>query len=192
MKSNYKNTIDYILIGEALKFYQSRNYEYIEVPWFVEHNISNITRPVECHDIVISDGREEYSFIASAEQSFLQLAKENKLYYGKKYCAITPCFRDEKEITEISRSYFMKLELFYFDKNIIQFNHLSLMEDFKEFAKIKGLSVKEKQTDVGFDIESESGIELGSYGMRRYDHLTWSYGTGIAEPRFNMSLKNEI
>ena len=82
MKNNYINLIDYSLLAEALQFYCNKGYKYIEVPWFVDSNISHVTKPTECHDIVISDNKEEHCLVASAEQSLLQLAKENKIYYG--------------------------------------------------------------------------------------------------------------
>lgn len=32
-------------------------------------------------------------------------------------------------------------------------------------------------------------VELGSYGIRKCDFLTWVYGTGVAEPRLTRTLK---
>lgn len=40
------------------------------------------------------------------------------------------------------------------------------------------------QTSEGFDIES-NGHELGSYGIRECEFLSWIYATGVAEPRFS-------
>lgn len=39
-------------------------------------------------------------------------------------------------------------------------------------------------TDEGFDIEI-NGHELGSYGIRKHEYLSWIYGTGCAEPRMS-------
>ena len=39
-------------------------------------------------------------------------------------------------------------------------------------------------TDIGYDIEYNK-VELGSYGIRENEYLTWIYGTGCAEPRLS-------
>jgi hypothetical protein len=39
-------------------------------------------------------------------------------------------------------------------------------------------------TDEGADLMID-GIEIGSYGIRTYNAITWVYGTGLAEPRFS-------
>lgn len=40
---------------------------------------------------------------------------------------------------------------------------------------------------MSWDIEL-NGIEIGSYGVRTCPFLQWSYGTGLAEPRFGRAL----
>lgn len=46
------------------------------------------------------------------------------------------------------------------------------------------------ETKEGFDLEYK-GIELGSYGIRSCEYLTWIYATGCAEPRMSI-VKNII
>lgn len=46
-------------------------------------------------------------------------------------------------------------------------------------------SLLKEETAEGIDI-SLSGTEIGSYGFRKdKEGFTWSYGTGLAEPRFS-------
>lgn len=46
------------------------------------------------------------------------------------------------------------------------------------------------KTDDGFDINYKK-YELGSYGIRSCEYLSWIYGTGLAEPRMTI-IKNLI
>lgn len=52
------------------------------------------------------------------------------------------------------------------------------------------LQVKVIETEVEFDIvDAECGLELGSYGVRQIGDFLWTYGTGIALPRFSVVCK---
>ena len=46
----------------------------------------------------------------------------------------------------------------------------------------------DERSDESYDIES-NGIELGSYGIRQHENITWVYGTGLAEPRLSIAIK---
>ena len=43
-------------------------------------------------------------------------------------------------------------------------------------------------SNLSFDITYKD-VELGSYGIRKCDFLTWIYGTGLAEPRLTRVMK---
>jgi hypothetical protein len=45
-------------------------------------------------------------------------------------------------------------------------------------------TIKREKTEIGEDLTID-GIEIGSYGIRAYNAITWVYGTGLAEPRFS-------
>lgn len=47
-----------------------------------------------------------------------------------------------------------------------------------------GKRINIQKTEIGADL-TINGIEIGSYGVRTYNHITWVYGTGLAEPRFS-------
>lgn len=44
--------------------------------------------------------------------------------------------------------------------------------------------IKIERTNEGADL-TINGVEIGSYGIRTYNAITWVYGTGLAEPRFS-------
>lgn len=172
------------LITFAETFYQSKGYQKVDVPWAVDVDVMDITRP---------EGRKVFDLmskklVASAEQSYLQLIKEHALAPGK-YVTTTPCFRDDQE-DELHQHYFLKTELinFKFEKKPDQQELESMIDDASQFFCFF-LPVKRKQTELGYDIVDEKyGIELGSYGFRNHTfsdkhQVHWIYGTGIALPR---------
>lgn len=172
-------------LTKALEYYTSRGYEYIEVPWIVPSDITKIT----------FDRPEDYSFktaygdlVGSAEQSFLFLNHINKLPKGQ-FCALTPCFRSEPNITNLSRLYFMKLELIHtcdISEETLLMATLTCQCFFESLLNDNPDIVL---TMDGYDI-IYNGIELGSYGIRRYNDFEWIYATGIAEPRFSQALQS--
>lgn len=172
------------LITFAETFYRSRRYQKIDVPWAIDTDTMDITRPAGRQMVDLFGGK----LVASAEQSYLQLIKEHKIAPGK-YVATTPCFRDDQE-DELHQHYFLKTELIHVDfENKLDQNDLELMIDdaFQFFSLF--LPVKKQPTEIGYDIVDEKlGVELGSYGIRSHtfsaDHeAQWVYGTGIALPR---------
>jgi len=176
--------IDYRKISLALDFYESRGYQRVKVPWVVSPKAEMITGrdfPAVASDLGYH--------VASAEQSFLQMILDGRLPVGK-FVACTPCYRDEQE-TEYSEKWFLKVELI----NYLGFDRTKnpeksvkeILADAKNFLR-KYLPAKAEKTDIGFDLVSPDGIELGSYGWRRYGGFSWVYGTGLAEPRFSQCL----
>lgn len=168
-------------IAEAQEFYETRGFRYLDVPWTVPKEISAITKPHFLKDFYI----EDKVLVGSAEQSFLSIYDEldKGLYY-----AITPCFRDEVE-DEWHQKNFMKLELF--QKGWLHNYFISTaLEYFSRYTN--GLEIIEfdpTKREWNFDIEL-GGIEVGSYGIRSYadGKFEWTYGTGLAEPRFTKAL----
>ncbi len=72
-------SINWEFISKAINFYKKLGYEYVEVPWIVDTSTNMITIPQGHYSTSIS---EDESLVGSAEQSFLQLAIENKLKPG--------------------------------------------------------------------------------------------------------------
>lgn len=170
---------------DAIEFFDSVGATYVELPWTVKEDYSNITKPEEARNFIVKDK----VLVASGEQSFLELLiegkyefKEDNIYYG-----ITPCFRDDIE-DETHRTYFMKLELFSVSSSKLVFNEIIricnfYMSKYKQNLRVKYIN------KLNVDIESVDGIEYGSYSMRSFKlnnnkEYSWICGTGIAIPRF--------
>jgi|SRR6476661_4566127 len=168
-------------LARASEFYESRGFKYKDVPWYVSEEISSITKPDWCVDFHIGDA----CLVGSAEQSFLSIYEELD---GANYYAITPCFRDEDEITEFTKIGFMKLELF--SKNNFQLQYFLkcartfFLEEAPFYSNIECITLGVDDYDLNY-----KGIELGSYNVKRHGNMTWACGTGLAEPRFTAALK---
>jgi elongation factor P--beta-lysine ligase len=191
--------INYYNLALVRDSYRKGGYHYIETPWWVPREVANITKPKDREDYYLSANNKV--LVASGEQSFLYMMVKGMLAPGLKYQTITPCFRNETQ-DYTHRKNFMKLEL------IIPYQgHQNSLETLIEIAKLTFMEISGKSlelfthrevktedniTVVNYDIEY-NGIELGSYGIRKYKGLTWTYGTGIAEPRFSVAVgsKNE-
>ena len=180
--------INYGIIHAATDFYAKHGFQRVEVPWTVTKEISDITKPPEKRDfqLVHENGKV---LVGSAEQSFLYQYAKGFLPLSK-YLAITPCFRFESITSPDHSKYFIKAELIQTDA--VSFNDLRAVIDvaFQFFSQYlppnEGLAIK--QTDLNqFDIEFR-GKELGSYGIRSCDFLTWIFATGVAEPRLSQTL----
>lgn len=175
-------------INHSILFYQLNGYTYIDSPWLVSEQISNLTKPQEKNNFFIN----KKCLVASGEQSFLQLINDDKIKPGS-YVSTTPCFRDEAE-DDTHKTHFMKTELIIWDYNNVDFEQkLTKMTKLCLEFFSKYLPCKIVQTEQGFDVVDETfNIELGSYGVRE-DNLTnskvyWIYGTGLAEPRLSYVL----
>jgi len=105
-----------------------------------------------------------------------------------RYCTLTPCFRNEPEFNNLYRPYFMKVELFA--PSTVPYS--KLMFDAQDFMAGEGLSSLVVPINITSSDLYARGVELGSYGHRSMHlktKISWSYGTGLAEPRFSEVLK---
>jgi hypothetical protein len=86
---NKLNKLDYDLIQNALDYYESLQYKYIETNWLISKEADDFTRPFIATPAVINNDRY---FVGSAEQSFIdkilnnQLKDEESIYYS-----VSPC-----------------------------------------------------------------------------------------------------
>lgn len=172
------------VLYDAITFYANCGFVMIDVPLLVDVDISNHTKPVDRENI---HHNSDKVYVASAEQSFLQLHKEGRLPHGK-FMALTPCCRDEAILDAVHYKTFLKLELIVVGRCDINDILLPVKTFFGK--SLKNLCIE----DVGgvLDIVS-NGVELGSYGVRQFlnsDEL-YTFGTGVAEPRFSYCLSKE-
>ena len=205
--------IDYSIIQHSIEYYEELGFKRIESPWTVSQAISDITKPKDCGDFTIQEKNKV--LVASGEQSFLSLINKGFLPPGM-YQTVTPCFRDET-FTPYHTKYFIKNELIvtddvslkrlafviacarnYFRQYCLlpKSDDSSLLADeisIVETTNGRNVIVSEISTDNRYKFPSYDlvyrGIELGSYGIRRCEFLTWIYGTGVAEPRLSRALQ---
>lgn len=174
------------ILMKALNYYQNLGYQPIDVPLLVDLDVSAHTKPKGVPELYHDNGKV---YVASAEQSFIQLHKEGKLPNGK-YMAVTPCYRHECFVSDTHYLMFMKLELIVVgvDKWKPLEERGMLSEAFTFFESV-GLQVKTTQFDKDSCdlINSKTGVELGSYGYRTMiDGVGYIYGTGCAFPRVSL------
>jgi hypothetical protein len=180
--------IDYRKIANAIDHYKKYGFELINVPWCVTEEANRATLPDHLPRVVTPWG----DLVGSAEQSFIDMMIDSLMPYGR-YMAVTPCFRYEKEYSELSRPYFMKLELIVYRSDHHWSNVSKTFDNTQEFMIEAALAFFRSyitcevvsMNDGSHDIISSNGIELGSYGVRSYKNYTWIYGTGLAEPRLS-------
>ena len=184
--------IDYAKLVHAQEFYTDRGYDYTEAPWFVSIEAMQAT-------FVPKDRKEPLELryvsevpVASGEQSLVHMLLKGDQPKGRKFQTITPCFRDEPIINETHRKFFMKLELMHLSNSVYDLEQMidCAFKFFNQYTfdhnrdALKIVSTAYQTYDIEFE-----GIELGSYGIRRHDHIgPWIYGTGVAEPRFSVAL----
>jgi phenylalanyl-tRNA synthetase alpha subunit len=174
--------IDYKLLDSSIAFYKSFGFERIESPWAVSQSVINITKPKNIPDSFILNHNNK-GLVASGEQSFLYLYLKGYLPKGR-FQTITPCFRYD-EYDSLHSKQFIKNELIITKFDLSNKSTIENIVDlaYKFFQK-HGLTCDKVKTDDGFDLVYK-GIEIGSYGYRECDFLSWVYGTGLAEPRFS-------
>jgi hypothetical protein len=189
--------IAYDIVEAAVAAYEFRGYKYLEVPWVVSDQAMNATVPVGCP---MFEG-ERGAFVASGEQSFIQLILEGKLSKGR-YCCATPCYRPwDNGKSPLHQTQFFKVELIDYvgddgyslspmksQYDMIRDAAYSFMSFFfndLQFIETQDDPRQECTTVKSSDIVTKEGIELGSYGIRSHPKTgTWIYGTGVALPRF--------
>lgn len=173
--------ISYKRLALALEFYRDRGYTLVDLPWVASREAVTVTAPKGAKLFTGPGGW----LVASAEQSFLEQTMDYFLPLNKKYVAITPCFRDEAIRDSLHKPYFMKVELFECALNGAP-GYGMLADAFSFFGSqtTGDLTTQTKTTEVDILL---NGVEVGSYGVRSYGPYTWSYGTGLAEPRFGQA-----
>jgi hypothetical protein len=185
--------MNYEYIGTAQRFYRSKGFDNIEVPWIVSEEVSNITKPDFAQNLYVSNMNTRYghaTLVASGEQGFLQLIVDKKLKYGM-YQTTTPCFRAEVAYNDITRPYFTKTELIMYICEDLEYHLEHMVRICSEFHRYMGLDINleemgENQVDI---VDAIGGVELGSYGIRKHGDISWVYGTGLALPRAEVVLK---
>lgn len=200
--------IDYKIAADAISFYESNGYKYIEVPWIVSKEALLITAPLVLNKENI-EASNPGNLVASGEQSFLEMILNNKLGEGK-YCCATPCFRPFDDLKDgIHFPTFFKVELIEYFGNTqpihkdIAFKIDSMIEKVVSF--MENILGKENEELIIESIVDEdrvgcssfccldlitpvTKIELGSYGFRTASKIgSWIYGTGVALPRLTIA-----
>ncbi|UGO50276.1 hypothetical protein RGZ1_259 [Morganella phage vB_MmoM_Rgz1] len=169
------------LIISALEYYKD-NFKPISVPTYISEKHNRKTAGT-CKLLKHGD----LTYVGSAEQSFIQMYEEGLLKDGA-YCAITPCHRDEV-LDETHLELFLKLELIVIGKN--ETNDV-LGEALRFFSQECGNSFIEIEPSGNRNDEMDiiiNGIEVGSYGSDiMSDGKIYTYGTGLAEPRFSYAI----
>jgi len=179
------------VLMEALRFYSSKGYAPIDVPLVVDMDVSEHTKPEGVPELYHGkvDG-EHKCYVASGEQSLIQLHKEGKLPYGM-YMTVTPCYRHERFTSDTHYLMFMKRELivvgvpFLYSDNVVE----DIVDHAREFFLSQGKDVNRWSNDNngGIDLCDIKGVELGSYGYRTMlDGTGYVYGTGCAFPRVSL------
>lgn len=175
--------IDWSILSAATAYYAALGYHAIEVPWIVPRTTSEMTMPMGCEPITTPQG----DLIGSAEQGLLQLALTKGLTAGL-YMATSPCFRNDV-VDAIHGKHFMKVELMILKPEVSFEDRDRLVRDASGFlsqhASIDVIDVGDGQRDI---VCRNTGIELGSYGVRSAQGIHWAYGTGVAEPRLSTVL----
>jgi len=182
------NNIDWTLIGKAIQYYTDNKYNYKEVPWMVQKEAINTTIPTGKLPFFITHPNMPVTkmLVGSAEQSFIQTMLDGNLSKGK-YCAATPCFRDDI-IDKWHQLYFFKVELIEVEPDFKSvFEMMYCAKTFME--ELGNCKIDIIKTNEGYDLKLQ-GIEVGSYGYRKTNDFSWIYGTGLALPRFSQALNN--
>lgn len=168
--------VDLNILMDAVNWYKSCGYKPLSVPYLVSPMSSALTKPEGACDVY----HKELVYVASAEQSFIELYNKGLLQAGK-YMAITPCVRDDlPDYTH--QIVFLKLELIHVGSK----DYNKVLEDSFCFMcrhhNVVTEFISETQTDI---VNKETRLEYGSYGLRQFhDGTYYSYGTGVAFPRF--------
>jgi hypothetical protein len=176
--------INYRIIADSIDHYKSAGFNRIESPWLVTKPISAITAPPNATFFTIAEKNEV--LVASGEQSLLSLYNLGLLPKGE-FQTVTPCFRDEL-IDSLHHQTFIKNELMKTDSPTVDNLHMMIqlsVDFFKRYLKtVDVVEIGPNQFDICY-----KGIELGSYGIRSCQFLTWIYGTGVAEPRLSRTME---
>lgn len=181
--------IDYQKIADAMKFYESRGYQIISVPWLIDPTAGDATCPpaVEKFDTML-EGRKR-RLPASGENSYMHMMLNGQLKPGKYVCC-TPCYRAEPVVDETRKYWFQKVELI----DTLEFDYQRLLADAYDFLSgYLPCKIVDFENDTKDIVSAVGEIELGSYGVREIAPFgKWAYGTGIAEPRTSYVLSKSL
>lgn len=171
-------------VARALQFYQRCGYVYLETPWVVSEKASSATFP---ESVGLSNGTFP---VGSAEQGFIQLMMDGSLKPGA-YVSAGPCFRPQDAgRSEYHFPWFFKVELLHYQEHFPTLETLEFAQIFLGAEAGDVPLVEVPQPEDTWDLEC-NGIEVGSYGSRTLREHSWTYGTGLAEPRFSLALQNK-
>jgi seryl-tRNA synthetase len=177
--------IDWKLLTDALGYYKCHGFTEIPVNWHVPRDVHDIT----CSDPARMFHLKDYGvLVGSAEQAFIDMHLNGKLPQGR-FVALTPCFRDEGAARDdLHALYFIKVELYSTLPDIVQDGERhDLCLHARNFMESRtALPIRSVSTEDGIDLEI-NGIEVGSYSRRSFGGISWTCGTGLAEPRFSMA-----
>jgi hypothetical protein len=177
--------INWTLIANATRFYELRAYRPVEVPWVIPHDVIAATAPSWVTPLATPEG----DLIGSGEQGLLYLALQGKLSPGL-YQTTTACWRDDHP-DELHGRHFVKNELMILTDEPTPATRDLLLKDaeafFSTYLAVERLPVDAEPHQVDL-VCAKTGIELGSYGIRRFRNVAWAYGTGCAEPRLSTVL----
>ena len=177
--------IDWRILSKAIERYTLDGFQYVELPWIipVKYNLITYNVPSRIHQT------QNGALLGSAEQAFIAKDYNNLLGKGK-FVSCSPCFRME-DYDVLHQEQFMKVELYINDDTSVS-NYERILDNvhlvLRGFALGHGVP-EIIETPEGHDIIL-NGIEIGSYGIREYEHIKWIYATGLAEPRFSLAKAN--
>lgn len=184
-----------LLLHRAVEWWVAQGFQYVDLPWMVPKEFSDATRPAYCRDIESLHG----SFVASGEQSFLQLWEQERLPAGAPgYIGWTPCLRDEVLDTTHQHG-FMKAEWFVpldpardamwrswllklVGDQSVMFGTLTRRAGESLPPRAEAFWSGPEQIDLMI-----GGLEVGSYGRRFFNGRPYLYGTALALPRFTQA-----
>ena len=168
-------------LSEAQQHFTCDGYTNTPTPWVVSKDAYYSTKPKGSIDWPTPTGGY---MVASGEQGFIQLLMQGVDLDGRMQTT-TPCYRVEDAYDELHHSYFYKLELCIVSDSRSELD-LMIRSAKRFFDSVCEQETSVIKTDIGYDIVSASGVELGSYGFRSIAGLpTFIYGTGYAEPRWS-------
>lgn len=181
--------IDWQLLSQANSFYKNYGFIQVETPFAIPNYYHSFTKPHNNQSFVLDKdmfSNEPHELVGSAEQGFIYLLL-NDLISNNKLQSITPCFRFD-DYDQFHQPWFLKLELFHLSENIDDlFDLISLSKKFFETHTLSPVNII--NTGENMYYLEINNIEIGSYGFRHINNLTFIYGTGLALPRFSLANK---
>lgn len=187
--NNYPTiVIDWHLLGKATQFFTHSGFLQKETPYALPELYHSYTKPHDNSSFILNQGMfsaEPHELVGSAEQGFIYLILNHLALENDRLFSVTPCFRcDNYDL--LHQPWFMKLELFHYSSDIEDLlAMINLVKQFIEQETIQPLKLVITGQNT-YDLEL-NGIEIGSFGFRTVEGLTFIYGTGLALPRFSIA-----